>query len=129
MLDLGATTFWEDFDLDWAKNAGPIDRLPREGEDDIHADFGGYCYVGHRHSLCHGWASGPTAWMSRHLLGVEILEPGCRKVRVKPYLGDLEWMEGAYPTPYGPIEIKQRRNADGVVETTVTAPPEVTVVE
>ena len=129
MLDLGATTFWEDFDLDWAKNAGPIDRLPREGEDDIHADFGGYCYVGHRHSLCHGWASGPTAWMSRHLLGVEILEPGCRKVRVKPYLGDLEWMEGAYPTPYGPIEIKQRRNADGLVETTVTSPPEVMVVE
>ncbi len=129
MLDLGATTFWEDFDLDWAKNAGPIDRLPREGEDDIHADFGGYCYTGHRHSLCHGWASGPTAWMSRHLLGVEIVEPGCRKVRVRPYLGDLEWMEGEYPTPYGPIKIAQRRNADGLVETTVTAPPEVTVVD
>ena len=23
MLDLGATTFWEDFDLDWMKNTSP----------------------------------------------------------------------------------------------------------
>lgn len=129
MLDMGATTFWEDFDLDWTKNAGPIDRLPCEGEDDIHADFGGYCYVGHRHSLCHGWASGPTAWMSRHLLGVEILEPGCRKVSVKPYLGDLEWIEGTYPTPYGVITIKAHRDSTGQVTTTVTAPDEVTVVK
>lgn len=25
MLDLGATTFWEDFNLDWIPNAAPID--------------------------------------------------------------------------------------------------------
>lgn len=129
MLDLGATTFWEDFDLDWAKNAGPIDRLPRAGEDDIHADFGGYCYVGHRHSLCHGWASGPTAWMSHHILGVEILEPGCRKVRITPHLGDLEWAEGTFPTPYGSIAISHRRNANGKVETKIDAPNEITIVK
>ena len=28
MLKLGATTFWEDFDVRWLKNAAPIDRLP-----------------------------------------------------------------------------------------------------
>jgi len=27
MLDLGATTFWEHFDLEWATNAAPIDDL------------------------------------------------------------------------------------------------------
>lgn len=27
MLDLGATTFWEDFDINWKKNAARIDEL------------------------------------------------------------------------------------------------------
>ncbi len=58
MLDKGATTFWEDFDLSWTENAGPIDTLPKEGEKDIHGDFGAYCYKGFRHSLCHGWSAG-----------------------------------------------------------------------
>ncbi|MCP4311699.1 MAG: alpha-L-rhamnosidase, partial [Bacteroidetes bacterium] len=84
MLDLGATTFWEDFDLEWAKNAGRIDELPSEMTDDIHADYGAYCYVGLRHSLCHGWASGPTAWLSEHVLGIQVVEPGCSLVRISP---------------------------------------------
>ncbi|MDE6193442.1 MAG: alpha-L-rhamnosidase [Muribaculaceae bacterium] len=129
MLDLGATTFWEDFDLDWTRNAGPIDRLPAEGEDDIHGDFGAYCYPGFRHSLCHGWASGPTAWMSRHVLGVEVLDPGCTKVRINPHLGDLEWVEGTYPTPQGEIKISHRRKADGSIDTKVEAPKGVKIVK
>ena len=31
MLDLGATTFWEDFDLDWTVNASRIDELVPPG--------------------------------------------------------------------------------------------------
>ena len=44
MLDLGATTFWEEFDLDWACKASPIDRLPHPGESDVHGDNGAHCY-------------------------------------------------------------------------------------
>lgn len=58
MLDKGATTFWEDFDMAWAENSCRIDALPRDGERDIHGDFGAFCYVGYRHSLCHGWSAG-----------------------------------------------------------------------
>ena len=58
MLDKGATTFWEDFSLDWAENSCRIDEFPREGQRDIHGDFGAFCYVGFRHSLCHGWSAG-----------------------------------------------------------------------
>ena len=58
MLDLGATTFWEDFDVSWAENAGRIDVFPVKGKVDIHGDFGAFCYKGYRHSLCHGWSSG-----------------------------------------------------------------------
>lgn len=58
MLSLGATTFWEDFDMEWTEGASGIDRFPREGERDIHGDFGTHCYIGFRHSLCHGWSAG-----------------------------------------------------------------------
>lgn len=122
MLDLGATTFWEDFNLDWLPNAAGIDNLVPEGMKDIHGDFGAYCYVGFRHSLCHGWASGPTAWLSHHVLGVEILEPGCSKVRITPHLGDLEWAEGTFPTPHGSIHVRHEKQADGSIHTDVTVP-------
>ena len=129
MLDLGATTFWEDFNLDWLPNAAGIDELVPEGKKDIHGDFGAYCYQGFRHSLCHGWASGPTAWLSHHVLGVEILEPGCAKVRITPHLGDLEWAEGSFPTPYGAIRIRHERLQDGRINTVVDAPAGVTVID
>jgi hypothetical protein len=63
MLDLGATTFWEDFDFAWTDNAARIDELVPAGKKDVHGGYGAYCYIGFRHSLCHGWASGPTAWL------------------------------------------------------------------
>ena len=129
MLDLGATSFWEDFDLDWLDNAARIDELVPEGKVDIHRDKGAYCYVGYRHSFCHGWASGPTAWLSEHVLGVEVLEPGCKKVRITPHLGDLELAEGTFPTPYGVIEISHRKSADGKIVSKIKAPKGVKIVK
>jgi hypothetical protein len=88
MLDLGATTFWEHFELDWAQNAGRIDELTPEGRVDVHASYGEHCYIGHRHSLCHGWAAGPTAWLTEHVLGIRPLTAGCTEVLVEPHLED-----------------------------------------
>ena len=58
MLSIGATTFFEDFDMEWLKCGSRIDKLPKKGKKDIHGDYGKHCYVGFRHSLCHGWSSG-----------------------------------------------------------------------
>ena len=128
MLKLGATTFWEDFDVEWMKNAAPIDRLPEEGEVDVHKTYGRYCYQGYRHSFCHGWASGATAWMSEYVLGVKILEPGCKKVKITPHLGDLDWVEGTYPTPLGEIHIRAEKTPEGT-RVCINAPEGVTVTE
>ncbi|NLX55270.1 MAG: alpha-L-rhamnosidase [Planctomycetaceae bacterium] len=127
MLDLGATTFWEDFNLEWTDNAARIDELVPPGKKDVHGDYGAYCYVGFRHSLCHGWASGPTAWLSQHVLGVTPLEPGFRRVRIAPQMGDLHWAEGDYPTPLGPIHVRHERRSDGTIESAVTAPAGIAV--
>lgn len=127
MLKLGATTFWEDFALEWMKNAGRIDELPVDGKVDVHAVYGNHCYKGLRHSLCHGWSGGVTCWLSENVLGVKIVEPGCSTVEVKPHLGDLQWARGTYPTPYGSIEIFCEKQSDGTVKTDVKAPEEVKV--
>jgi hypothetical protein len=129
MLDMGATTFWEDFDLDWTVNAAGIDELVPPGKKDIHADFGAYCYKNLRHSLCHGWASGPTAWLTAHVLGVQVVEPGCKTLRVEPHLGDLQWVEGTFPTPHGVVCIKHTKGTDGKVKTEVKAPKGVKIIK
>ena len=129
MLDLGATTFWEDFHIDWTQNAARIDELVPEGKVDVHGAYGDYCYKGFRHSLCHGWASGPTSWLSRHVLGVEVLEPGCKKVRITPHLGDLKWVEGTFPTPFGIIKIKHEKQANGKVVSDIQVPEGVELVK
>lgn len=128
MLKLGATTFWEDFNLSWLPNASRIDELPKPGQKDIHGDYGAYCYVGFRHSLCHGWASGPTPWLTEHVLGIKVLEPGCKIIAIKPHLGDLQFAEGSFPTPYGVLTVKHVKQADGKIATTVNAPKGVKVI-
>lgn len=128
MLKLGATAFWEDFNIDWAKNASPIDEIPEDGKSDVHGDNGAYCYKGFRHSLCHGWSSAPTAFLAEEVLGIHILDVGCKKVEIKPNLGNLSWAKGTYPTPYGIISVECKRSKDGEIHTEWAAPKEIEVV-
>lgn len=127
MLDLGATTFWEHFEMSWAQGAGRIDELPPEAKRDLHRECGDYCYAGLRHSLCHGWAAGPTAFLSDHVLGVRILEPGGKRIQIAPDLGDLEWAEGDFPTPLGLVHVRHQKNERGEVISHVEAPAGVQV--
>ncbi|RFS18908.1 alpha-L-rhamnosidase [Chitinophaga silvatica] len=127
MLDLGATTFWEDFNMDWLPNASRIDEMVKPGQKDIHGDYGAYCYKGFRHSLCHGWASGPTAWLTEHVLGVSVVEPGCKVLKIVPHMGDLSFVEGTFPTPYGIVKIKHTKTADGKIVSDIKAPAQVKV--
>ena len=128
MLDRGATTFWEDFNLEWLDGSSRIDELPAPGQKDLHGDYGAYCYEGFRHSLCHGWASGPTAWLSEYVLGFQPLAPGCSRLRVAPQLGELDWAEGAYPTPRGPVKVRHERGADGRIVSEIQAPDGIEIV-
>jgi len=122
MLDMGATSFWEDFDLEWTRNAFRIDELPVPGKQDIHGDFGQFCYKGFRHSLCHGWASGPAPWLIAHVLGIQIADTGCRKVRINPFLGKLAWAEGTFPTPLGVIKVRHEKSKDGMIHSEIALP-------
>lgn len=128
MLDAGATTFWEDFDIEWVREGARIDELPNPGEYDLHGDNGRFCYQGMRHSLCHGWSAGPAAFLPERLLGIQILAPGCKKLSVKPQLGKLNWAKGTYATPYGLVEVKVSKNKEEI-HVDVLAPKEIEIIK
>ncbi|MGY4386198.1 alpha-L-rhamnosidase [Pedobacter sp. UYP24] len=128
MIKLGATTFWEDFNMDWLPNAGRIDQLVPEGKKDIHSSYGAYCYIGYRLSLCHGWAAGPTPWLTEHVLGIKVMAPGCKEIKIEPHLGDLKFAEGTFPTPFGILKVKHTKLANGHVKSEIFAPKGVKII-
>lgn len=120
MLSLGATTFWEDFDLKWAENLCRIDEFPQNGQKDI-GDYGGFCYLGFRHSLCHAWSAGVIPYLVETVLGIHS-EEGGSKTTIEPHLSGLKWAKGTYPTIHGVITIEHRLQENGKIKTEVQAP-------
>ena len=92
MLAEGATSFWESYDLRWPKT-DPHLALQADGT------------AGYFVSMAHGWSSGPTAWLSEHILGVRNPQDGYRTVTIAPDLAGLDWARGTVPTPHGAIAI------------------------
>ena len=88
MLDLGATSFWEEYDP----------AIPAEEQYDMYGDK-------FRKSLCHAWGAAPNLLLGKYVLGVSPTEPGYAQYTVEPQLCDLEWIEGKVPTPNGNIEV------------------------
>jgi len=43
-------------------------------------------------------------------------------VRINPHLGNLDWAEGSFPTPYGLITVKHTKRPDGTINSQVTLP-------
>ncbi len=130
MLELGATSFFESFNLTDTEGALPplkIDTPPTQEAKNIYQGGRGSPDGEYALSLCHGMASSPLLWISEHILGVKILEPGCKKLSVKPKLLGLSYIKGAYPTPFGTVEISVTKT-DGEPLVEITAPEGVEIV-
>ena len=122
MLSVGATSFWEDFDLAWLENCGRIDEMPQDGKVDIHGDKGAFCYVGFRHSFCHGWSAGVIPYLAETVAGIKPVGVGMKKFRIQPNLSGLKHLKIKYPVANGILTVEHTLQADGSVETTVDAP-------
>jgi hypothetical protein len=96
MLAEGATSTWEGYDPRW-----PKEQFHRY----LQADNGRGYFV----SLAHGWSSGVTTWLTQAILGVRPVEPGMRRVSIRPDLSGLAWARGKVPTPRGPIAVSVTR--------------------
>ncbi|MHB9011430.1 MAG: family 78 glycoside hydrolase catalytic domain [Ignavibacteriaceae bacterium] len=97
MLSRGATTWWEVFDPSWPRDFNwVIDRMN---------------YI----SLSHGWSSGPTSFLTEHILGVRPTAPGYSDIIIQPNLCNLKWVEGNVPTPRGIIYVKVFRQKSHLI--------------
>ncbi|HEV2474203.1 MAG TPA: alpha-L-rhamnosidase C-terminal domain-containing protein, partial [Chthonomonadales bacterium] len=102
MIAEGATTFWEGYDPSWPTA-------------DFHAHLQADNGTGYFVSLCHGWSSGATSWLTEQVLGIRPTGGGFRTADIVPRLGDLEWAEGAVPAPHGQIVLSVRKEGSGMV--------------
>jgi hypothetical protein len=73
-------------------------------------------------SLCHGWAAGPTAELSRYVLGATPSTPGWREFKVAPQTLGLRSAAGKVPTLHGAIEIEWRFDDEDLLTLSVKAP-------
>lgn len=96
MLDEGATSFWESYDLRWPKTDAHLSLL---------ADGTSGYFV----SYAHGWASWPAPWLEQNVLGVRATSPGFASVDVRPDLLGLEFAHGSISTPHGAIKVSLDR--------------------
>lgn len=88
MLQLGATSFWEEYNPT-KKGAEHYAMYGRE--------FG--------KSLCHAWGASPVYLLGKYYFGVKPTAPGYTTYEIVPNLGGLKWMQGKVPTPSGEIEL------------------------
>lgn len=58
----------------------------------------------------HAWGAAPANLIPRKLMGIEPLEPGFRKIRIKPQPGSLESAEMKHPTLRGDVIVSFTNN-------------------
>ncbi len=100
MLDLGATTVWEEFD-------------PRMSFPEHYAMYGDR----YGKSLCHAWGASPIYLLGRYVLGVSPTAPGYAAFTVAPCPAGLASFAGTVPLPQGEVRVEW---ADGGLAVTAT---------
>ena len=56
--------------------------------------------------LNHAWGAVPLNIIARDVLGVTPLEPGFKKISIRPQLGGLKYVKGTVPTVAGPVTVE-----------------------
>lgn len=73
-------------------------------------------------SDCHAWSASPNFEFLSTVCGIEPLLPGFQAVKIEPFLGSLEWVEGSMPHPQGQISVSFKRKGGDQLEGTITIP-------
>ena len=98
MLREGATSFWEKYNPSL-----PDSERGKDGIGRAHLEMYGRPYG---KSLCHAWGASPVFLLGKYFLGVTPTGAGYSSYTIAPHLGGLQWLKGAVPTPFGPIQLE-----------------------
>ena len=89
MLEMGATSIWEEF-------------FPGEGKPECFAMYGDHF----GRSLCHAWGSGPIYFLGRYCLGVYAADIAYKRFIVAPQPGIYKSFKGTVPLPQGEVHVE-----------------------
>lgn len=100
MLDLGATTVWEEYN----PSLSGIEH---------------YAMYENKYgkSLCHAWGASPIYLFGRYYLGVSQLSAGYKTFEVRPVLGGFEYIDGAVPINGGTVYVYASKERVSVMST------------
>lgn len=73
-------------------------------------------------SLCHGWSAGPTAELSKYVLGAAPTRPGWAEFQVAPLTLGLCSAKGRIPLVDGVVRVDWAFGSDGLLTMAVDAP-------
>ncbi|MCL1857167.1 MAG: hypothetical protein FWF84_05980, partial [Kiritimatiellaeota bacterium] len=96
MADRGYASTPEEWGVNGSWRYGRRPDWPQHTKD--HGHFSGFM-----RTLSHAWCAGPAEFLVKESLGLEILSPGCGRVRVRPRDLGMDW-KARYPLPQGPLE-------------------------
>ena len=93
MIELGATSIWEEFD-------------PTQIGNEHYAMYG----RPYGKSLCHAWGAGSIYILGRYYLGVHPTSAGYRTFKVEPHLGGFKHFKGVVPAGDGEVRVSVDEN-------------------
>lgn len=93
MLDIGATTFFEEYD-------------PAQSKTEHYAMYG----APYEKSLCHAWSASPIYLIGAYRMGVKNTGIAYEHYEVRPSLGKLNYFRGTVPVPDGKISIEMNHD-------------------
>ncbi|THX36416.1 bacterial alpha-L-rhamnosidase domain-containing protein [Aureobasidium pullulans] len=92
----------------------------------------GYAFDGETHyapytndpriSHAHGWSTGPTAFMTQYIAGIQLVSAGGRTWKIAPKLGDLKTAHAGFSTTVGSFEVFTNVTGNGDVSTDFSTP-------
>jgi hypothetical protein len=71
----------------------------------------------------HAWGAAPANLIPRELMGIEPLQPGFTRFRVRPQIASLTWASVKVPTPKGSITLSIHRPAGNLWQAKIVVPP------
>lgn len=75
-------------------------------------------------TFSHAWGTAPANVIPRHVVGIEVIEPGASHIRIAPKPGDLAWFKATLPTIRGAVNVSYSRRGPVLLE--IALPPNVT---
>ncbi|KAG8626283.1 hypothetical protein KVT40_005228 [Elsinoe batatas] len=75
-----------------------------------------------RISHSHGWATGPTSYLTFYVAGLQVVTAAGQTWRVAPQLGDLQRVDAGYQTPLGSFAAQTNATGDGGLSTDFSTP-------